>query len=167
GGGEARRVWSTDEPMGGRDPGVSTRETPAEEQAVSRPPGRRASTVMNVIGTYGQQVVGALLGLVNVLIVSRALGPEGRGNVAFVLTMAMLVSQLSNLGVQTAVMNLGGRDRKLLPTLAGTSVALSLLLGGISIAVVAGLIELFPTVGGGVDPVTRWVALGTVPILIL
>ena len=60
---------------------------------------RRRSPVLNVIGTYGQQVAGAALGLVNVLIVSRALGPDGRGQVAFVLTMAMLVSQLSNLGV--------------------------------------------------------------------
>src|SRR5690242_16132926 len=87
---------------------------------------RRSSPVLNVIGTYGQQVAGAALGLVNVLIVSRALGPEGRGNVAFALTMAMLVSQLSNLGVQSAVMNFGGRDRKLLPSLAGTSVVISL-----------------------------------------
>lgn len=128
---------------------------------------RRRSPILNIIGTYGQQVAGAALGLVNVLIVSRALGPEGRGNVAFVLTMAMLVSQLSNLGVQTAVMNFGGRDRRLLPSLAGTSVAISLVLGFLSMAIVAGLIELFPAVGGHVDPTTRWIALGTVPGLIL
>ena len=57
---------------------------------------RRRSPIVNVMGTYGTQVAGAVLGLVNVLIVSRSLGPEGRGNVAFLLTMAMLVSQLSN-----------------------------------------------------------------------
>ena len=73
------------------------------ELCVSLPPKRR-SPIANVIATYGTNVAGAVLGLVNVLIVSRALGPEGRGSVAFVLTMAMLVSQLSNLGVQTAVM---------------------------------------------------------------
>ena len=128
---------------------------------------RRRSSVVNVIGTYGQQVAGAALGLVNVLIVSRALGPEGRGQVAFVLTMAMLVSQLSNLGVQTSVMNFGGRDRKLLPSLAGTSVALSLVLGAAAVGVVTLLIHLFPAVGGGVDPGTRWIALGCVPVLIL
>ena len=139
---------------------------PADGQAAPRPPGRR-SPVANVVATYGSNVAGAVLGLVNVLIVSRVLGPEGRGQVAFVLTMAMLVSQLSNLGVQSAVMNFGGRDRRLLPSLAGTSVALSLLLGGISLVVVGVLIDLFPAVGGDVDPVTRWIALGTVPILIL
>jgi O-antigen/teichoic acid export membrane protein len=63
-------------------------------------PVRRRSPVVNVIATYGTSVAGAVVGLVNVLIVSRALGPEGRGGVAFVLTMAMLVSQLSNLGVR-------------------------------------------------------------------
>ncbi len=128
---------------------------------------RRRSPVLNVIGTYGQQVGGAALGLVNVLIVSRALGPDGRGQVAFVLTMAMLVSQLSNLGVQTSVMNFGGRDRKLLPSLAGTSVALSLVLGAAAIGVVTLLIRFFPAVGGGVDPGTRWIALACVPVLIL
>jgi len=79
----------------------------------------------------------------------------------------MLVSQLSNLGVQSSVMNFGGCDRKLLPTLAGSSVALSLVLGGLAIGVVAGLIELFPAVGGHVDAGTRWIALGCVPVLIL
>jgi O-antigen/teichoic acid export membrane protein len=128
---------------------------------------RRRSPVLNVIGTYGQQVAGAALGLVNVLIVSRALGPDGRGQVAFVLTMAMLVSQLSNLGVQTAVMNFGGRDRKLLPSLAGTSVALSLVLGAAAVGVVTLLIHVFPAIGGGVDPTTRWIALACVPVLIL
>jgi len=136
------------------------------EPRASLPPKRR-SPVVNVIGTYGTNVAGAVLGLVNVLIVSRSLGPEGRGNVAFVLTMAMLVSQLSNLGVQSAVMNFGGRDRKLLPSLAGSSVALSLLLGGLAMGLVTVLIELFPAVGGHVDSGTRWIALGTVPVLIL
>src|SRR5438270_9960063 len=128
---------------------------------------RRRSPIVNVMGTYGTQVAGAVLGLVNVLIVSRSLGPEGRGNVAFLLTMAMLVSQLSNLGVQSSVMNFGGRDRKLLPTLAGTSVAVSLVLGGLAMGVVAGLIELFPAVGGHTDVLTRWIALGCVPALVL
>jgi O-antigen/teichoic acid export membrane protein len=128
---------------------------------------KRRSPILNVIGTYGQQVAGAALGLVNVLIVSRALGPEGRGSVAFVLTVAMFVSQLSNLGVQSAVMNFGGRDRKLLPSLAGTSVAISLVLGCLSMGIVALLIQLFPAIGGHVDPTTRWIALSTVPGLIL
>jgi O-antigen/teichoic acid export membrane protein len=138
----------------GRDPGARARA-------------RGRSPLLAVAGTYGTNVAGAVLGLVNVLIVSRALGPEGRGNVAFALTMAMLVSQLSNLGVQTAVMNFGGRDRRLLPALAGSSVLLSLLLGGIAIGVVVGLIDVFPAVGGGVDAGTRWIALATVPVLIL
>ena len=141
-------------------------ECMGRELGASLPP-RRRSPILNVIGTYGQQIAGSALGLVNVLIVSRALGPEGRGNVAFVLTMAMFVSQLSNLGVQSAVMNFGGRDRKLLPSLAGTSVAISLVLGCVSMGVIAGLVELFPAMGGHVDPTTRWIALGTVPGLIL
>src|SRR5207302_9953777 len=133
----------------------------AEDEYMGRDPGasapRRRSPVLNVIGTYGTNVAGAALGLVNVLIVSRALGPEGRGNVAFVLTMAMLVSQLSNLGVQSAVANFGGTERRLFPALAGNSVVLSALLGGLAIGVVTLLIHFFPAVGGHVDAGTRWI----------
>jgi O-antigen/teichoic acid export membrane protein len=128
---------------------------------------RRRSPVVNVVATYGTNVAGSVLGLVNVLIVARALGPDGRGSVAFVLTMAMLVSQLSNLGVQTAVMNFGGAERRLLPKLAGTSIALSLVLSALAVGVVAALVELFPAVGGHVDAGTRWIALGCVPALVL
>ncbi len=138
----------------GREPGASV------------PPTRR-SPIVNVIGTYGTNIAGSVLGLVNVLIVSRALGPAGRGNVAFLLTMAMFVSQLSNLGVQTAVMNFGGADRRLLPKLAGTSVAISVVLGGISMGLVAALAHFFPAFGGHVDSGTRWIALGCVPMLIV
>jgi O-antigen/teichoic acid export membrane protein len=137
---------------------------------MGREPGEsvpKRSAIVNVVGTYGTQVAGAVLGLVNVLIVSRTLGPTGRGNVAFLLTMAMLVSQLSNLGVQSSVMNFGGRDRKLLPKLAGTSVAMSLVLGGVAMGILAGLIEVFPAVGGHTDLLTRWIALGCVPALVL
>ncbi len=130
-------------------------------------PVKRRSRVVNVVANYGTNVGAAALGLVNVLIISRALGPEGRGNVAFVLTMAMLVSQLSNLGVQTAIANFGGRDRRLLSGLAGTSIVLSLVLGAIGVGIVAILIDLVPAVGGSVDPTTRWIALACVPVMIL
>jgi O-antigen/teichoic acid export membrane protein len=130
-------------------------------------PVKQHSAVVNAIANYGTQVAGAGLGLVNVLIVARALGPTGRGEVAFVLTMAMLVSQLSNLGIQSAIANFGGTNRRLLPTLAGNSVALSIGLGGVAMAFVAVLTELFPSVGGHVDAGTRWIALGSVPALIL
>jgi O-antigen/teichoic acid export membrane protein len=130
-------------------------------------PVRRRSPVVNAVANYGTQVAGAALGLANVLIVARALGPTGRGEVAFVLTMAMLVSQLSNLGVQSAIANFGGTNRRLLPTLAGSSVALSVVLGGVAMAFVAVLTMLFPSVGGHVDAGTRWIALASVPALIL
>ncbi len=135
--------------------------------ARSSTPHKRRSPVVNVVATYGTNVAGSVLGLVNVLIVSRTLGPSGRGEVAFVLTMAMLISQFSNLGVQSAVMNFGGGNRRLLPALAGTSVAISALLSAVSLAFVTLLVALVPAVGGDVDATTRWIALAAVPGLIL
>ena len=130
-------------------------------------PPRRRSPILNVVATYGTNVLGSVLGLGNVLIVSRALGPAGRGEVAFVFTTTMLVSQLSNLGVPAAVVNFAGADRRLMPRLAGTSIALSALLGALAMAVVAGLLWLLPAAGGHVDAGTLWIGLSCVPGLIL
>jgi O-antigen/teichoic acid export membrane protein len=138
----------------GRDPGVSVAM-------------KRRSPTVNVVATYGTSLLGSVLGLVNVLIISRTLGPTGRGEVAFMLTVAMLVSQLANLGIQSAVVNFGGADRRLLPRLAGTSVAISAVLSTISITVVMVLVQLFPAVGGDIDSGSRWIALAAVPALIL
>lgn len=138
-----------------------------DEEPRASAPHRRRSPIVNVVATYGTNIAGSVLGLVNVLIVSRALGPTGRGEVAFVMTMAMLVSQLSNLGVQSSIVNFGGGDRRLLPVLAGTSVAISGVLSVVSLGFVGLLVELVPAVGGHVDLMSRWIALAAVPALIL
>src|SRR5947209_6348439 len=130
-------------------------------------PDRRRSPIANAVATYGANVAAAALGLVNVLIVSRVLGTAGRGDVAFVLAMTMLVSQLAAFGVQTANANFGGSQPGLLSRLAGNSVLLAALFGAAAIAVVSLLIELAPAVGGQVDAGTRWIALASAPLLIL
>src|SRR5581483_7859199 len=104
---------------------------------------RRRSALVNTLAVYGTNVAGSALGLLNVLLVSRMLGPEGRGSVAFVVTMAMLVGQLSNLGIQSAVVNFGGANQRLFPSLAANSLVLSAALGAVSIGVVTLLIHFF------------------------
>jgi O-antigen/teichoic acid export membrane protein len=128
---------------------------------------RRASFTASVVLTYGSSVGVACLSLVNVLLVARALGAEGRGTVTFLTTIAMMTSQLGSLGVEEASANVVGSRADQRATVAGNAVALAILLGFAAAGLVAGLIALFPSVGGGSDPLLRWLALATIPVLIL
>jgi len=128
---------------------------------------RRASFTTSVLLTYGSSVGVALLSLVNVLLVARALGAEGRGTVTFLTTIAMMTSQLGSLGVEEASANLMGSRVDQRSTVAGNALVLAIVLGIVAAGVVAGLIALFPAIGGSSDPVLLWLALATIPVLIL
>lgn len=127
-----------------------------------RPRLRRSFTL-----TYAASVLAAALSLVNALIVARALGPAGRGEVTFLTTMAMITSQLSSLGVEEAAGNIAGARAHARPALATNALVLSFVFGMLAVAVVAVLIAIFPAVGGDVSTTLRWVALGAVPVLVL
>jgi O-antigen/teichoic acid export membrane protein len=130
-------------------------------------PARRRSTVAYAIATYGANIGVAVLGLANILIVSRVLGPSGRGDVAFLTAMAQLTALVGGLGIQTANAYFGGSEARLRPILATNSVGLALILGSSSIGVVALLIHVFPVVGGHVDADTRWIAFSSIPVVML
>jgi O-antigen/teichoic acid export membrane protein len=108
-----------------------------------------------------------VLSLVNVLIVARSLGSTGRGEVAFLTTVAYLTSQLALLGVDQANMNFAAAQPRLRSVLATNSVLLALLLGAVAVGVVSGLIALVPGIGGSASNGLRWLMLGSVPMLIL
>jgi O-antigen/teichoic acid export membrane protein len=136
--------------------------SPEVSAAPQRPPFRRSFAL-----TYGTSILAALLSLGNVVIVSRALGPAGRGEVTFLTTMAMITSQLSSLGVEEAAGNIAGARGHLRASLASNALLLAVLLGVLAVGVVAGLIAIFPAVGGDVSPELRWLALASVPVLIM
>lgn len=117
--------------------------------------------------TYGTSLGSAVLSLVNVLIVARTLGPEGRGHVAFITAAAWLLASVSTLGVQEANANYGAGDRNAFRSLAANSLVFSLLLGTVTFSALWGLISLFPAVAAGSDPLTRWIAFAFLPVLIL
>jgi O-antigen/teichoic acid export membrane protein len=127
-----------------------------------RPPFKKAA-----LSTLGTNLAVGVLSFVNVLIVARALGPTGRGDVAFLTTIAMLVSNLAAMGVQEANANIAGSEPGLRRGLAGNSVALAAVFGAAAAGVVALLIALVPAVGGDVDRTLVWLALAAVPLLIL
>jgi len=128
---------------------------------------RRQSFLAASTTTYATHLAAAALSLANVLVVSRALGPVGRGDVAFLTTIGMLVAYLANLGINQSNANLGGTRPELRPSLATNSVVFAALLGALAALVVTGLVALFPGVAGDSSAGLRWLALAAIPALIL
>ena len=68
------------------------------------------------------------------VLVARSLGPEGRGLFAVATALAGMCVQFGNLGLHTANAYYVARDRSLLPRLAGNSLAVSAVVGGLAVA---------------------------------
>ena len=128
--------------------------------------GARSFALGPALGTYGTNVLNAVLQLGNVLIVSRALGPTGRGDVAFLTTVAGLSSQVALLGIHRAVANFVPRDRPAGRSLASNSLGLSVFLGGLAIGILALLFLLAPAVGAHEPLGRRWLALVSIPVIV-
>jgi O-antigen/teichoic acid export membrane protein len=116
---------------------------------------------------YASSVLGAALGLGNVLVTARVLGPEGRGAVAFLTTVATLTSALSVFGVQQAVANSVARRPERSRVLAGTAAVLSAGLGLLGAAVVALLVQISPGAAAGASRPVLTMVLASVPLLVL
>jgi O-antigen/teichoic acid export membrane protein len=146
-------------PSGTSDP-IS--RTPTWAHGLRRPPFFRS-----VLGTFGTNVAVAALSLLNVLIMARALGPTGRGEFAFLNTIAGVPALLATLGINQANANFGAERPQDTPALAGTTAVLSLVLGAVAIAMIGCLFALVPSARGDVPTALRWAALATIPLLIL
>jgi len=139
--------------------------TPAGADATERP--TRPPAARSALLTYGTSLAVAALSLLNVLIVARSLGPDGRGQVVFLTTIALLTAAISALSVQQGIVNVASADPGSRRALATNAVVLALVLGAIGIACVALLIEVFPAVGSGASRSLTWLALASIPVLIL
>jgi O-antigen/teichoic acid export membrane protein len=117
--------------------------------------------------TYGANLGAAALSLVNVLVMARALGPSGRGDVAFLTTMAFLTTQLASFGVDQANVNFAGREPHLTPKLATNSLVLAVALGVVAAGAVELLVLIVPAAGGEVSGGQRWLVLAAIPMLIV
>lgn len=128
---------------------------------------RRTSFLRAAAGTYGTNLAVAVLSLVNVLIVARAIGATGRGEVAFLITIASLAGFFGAAGVQESNSNLGGSEPGLRPHLATNSIFFALGFGTIVALVIAAIVIAFPAAGGDVEPILLWITLASIPAIIL
>lgn len=109
----------------------------------------------------------AILSLWNVLVTSRGLGVAGRGQVAFVMTVAILAANLATIGVQEANANIASATPNRTGALAGNSVLLAVVFGGVTAGLIAGCVMLAPVLGGSGPRWLLWVVLATLPVLVL
>lgn len=110
---------------------------PEPEAAGPKRPGMRRAAA----GTYLSYLGVSFLGLLNVLIVARDLGPTGRGDVTFLMTVAGITGYVLNMSVHESNANFSGLKSHRIPSLGTNSVVLSLLLGlaaaGVAVAALA------------------------------
>ena len=128
---------------------------------------RRPGFLSSAAQTFGSQIAVAVISLGNALIVSRALGPSGRGDVVFLTTIAYLVSSLATVGVQEANVNVAGSHPHLRRALATNSIILSLLFGLLAMAAVTVLVVLVPAAGGDSKAALLALTLASLPGLVL
>jgi O-antigen/teichoic acid export membrane protein len=85
----------------------------------------RSEFVRQVSETYLTQLGVVALGFVNSILVTRLLGPEGRGLYAVAYTLSATGVQLGNLGLQSSNTYTVAREPAKLPVLIGNSLAVS------------------------------------------
>ncbi|MGH3043595.1 MAG: hypothetical protein ACRDM2_02600, partial [Gaiellaceae bacterium] len=117
--------------------------------------------------TFATNMVAAALSLANVLITARQLGPSGRGELAFLTTVAMLTAALSSFGVEEAHANLAATMPRVRRALASNSLVFGLVLGALAAGFVALLMVLFPGIAAGSSPRLLVVAFVAIPILLI
>jgi O-antigen/teichoic acid export membrane protein len=127
---------------------------------------RRRSFGLNVAVYSGASALVAVLSLVNVIVTSRLLGPEGRGAIAFLTTIAMLGSQLSSLGVEEAAGNIAGREPEQRPALATNALIFAASLGALMGVAILALTVLAPGTAAESSLELRVAAVAAIPLLV-
>jgi O-antigen/teichoic acid export membrane protein len=105
-------------------------------------------------------------GVVIAIVTARFLGPAGRGEYFIVVTLAAVVAQFGNLGLHSSNTYYAVRDPKLVPSIIGNTVWVSLLSGGgLAAGVLAGA-YLFDVFGGGANR-SLWFVVVLAPLGLL
>jgi O-antigen/teichoic acid export membrane protein len=122
--------------------------------------------IASTLVTFAVNVGGAALSLASVLVVSRALGPGGRGNVVFLMTVSTLTARFALLGLPDANVNFASAEPESRKSLATNSLLLSFFVGWLGSGIVGLLMLGLPALEGPADPLLLLVALVSVPLLV-
>lgn len=124
------------------------------------------SPLQAAAGTYVIRILGTVAGLGSVVVVSRALGPDGRGVFSLATVLATTLLVIGKLGIDQANVYLYGTRRISTARLAGQNGLLSLAVGLSAIPVALLLRMLAPGLLGGLAPAPLIVAASTVGLVL-
>ena len=127
-----------------------------------RPPMLRAA-----IQTYGSYLVASAGGLANVVLTARLLGASGRGEIAFLTTVASLIAFLASLSAYEAMINISGARPGERPALAGAGLVLASVFGGLGAVAAWTVFWAVPTPGMRFTNVDIMITVSAIPISIL
>jgi O-antigen/teichoic acid export membrane protein/2-polyprenyl-3-methyl-5-hydroxy-6-metoxy-1,4-benzoquinol methylase len=105
--------------------------TSSESSVISTQP---ASFAVSVAATFATRIVLLCIALAVTVIVSRILGPQGRGLYAVAVAVGAVGVQIGNLGIHASNTYFVARDRSLLPLLIGNALTIGFLFGGLGAA---------------------------------
>jgi O-antigen/teichoic acid export membrane protein len=94
---------------------------------------------------FWAQIVGNSGLFVGMLLVTRALGPSGRGTVAFLTVTALITAWIARLGVTEATVVFAARRPEDRPVLLANSLSFSATAGIVAAAIVCGILWLVPS----------------------
>jgi len=108
-----------------------------------------ASDFFHKVGeTYATHIVKIILGLFTSVLISRMLGPSGRGLFAIAGAIGALGVQFANFGLHSSNTYFVARDHKLAGTLTGNALMVSFGFGGLLALALAALFKFRPTLVG-------------------
>jgi O-antigen/teichoic acid export membrane protein len=106
--------------------------------------GIASNFVRKVAETFATRLLLIGISLITSVMVARILGPDGRGLYALATTIAAIGVQFGNLGLHASNTYFVAKDRKLLPTLVGNTLAVSFGFGGLGATLAWAMFSLLP-----------------------
>src|ERR687888_283296 len=118
----------------------------------------------DVFLTFGGRVAVLLLTAASTVVISRALGPTGRGAVAVAYSLTILLVQIGTLGLVTANPYFVGRDPSTRSTVVTNSLWLAAILGVLLVGMGALIKVIAPGFVHGVSAGELAIALAGIPV---
>ncbi|MFV0259230.1 MAG: lipopolysaccharide biosynthesis protein [Acidimicrobiales bacterium] len=122
----------------------------AGARPVRRDAGSVGSLVRAAAATFATQIGVGIVALAHIVVVARALGPAGRGELVFLTTTAGLAGFVATLSAHEGLANQAGADPARRGVLVANAAGLALVLGGLgglALFTLLGPLQLFAIVG--------------------
>jgi O-antigen/teichoic acid export membrane protein len=124
---------------------------------------KRRPLTTDVLLTFGSKVAILVLNVVGTIIVARALGPSGRGEVAVAFSFTLLLIQFGSLGLQSANAYFAAREPAHISRILANTLWTVLGVGLLLILAGLGLYAVFPGLLRGLDALEIAVVLVGIP----